>query len=169
MGALGDTARLQALVRSMRGVSRSAWRIRLMKLLSQEAVSLAQECFAESKDPYGNPWPPLKVRQGQPLLDTGRLRNSISGRPNGAVSFVVGTNVKYARLQNFGGTITAKKAKYLKFRVGSRWVSKKSVTIPARPFFPTQALPKVWEEAFFEVASEYLSSLRRASATPGGL
>lgn len=164
MGSLGDTMKLRSLVEGMKGLASRSWRPRLMKVLSQEAVALAQECFAESRDPYGNPWPALKVRQGQPLLDTGRLRNSISGRANGAVSFVVGTNVKYARLHNFGGTVTAKSGKSLRFKVGSRWVFAKSVTIPPRPFFPKQMLPKTWEDAFFETASAFLMTLRKEGA-----
>lgn len=161
MGSLGDTMKLRSLVESMRHVSRSAWRVKLMKVLSQEAVALAQECFEKSQDPYGSSWPPLKVRQGQPLLDTGRLRNSISGRANGATSFVVGTNVKYAKLQNFGGTVVPKSGKALRFSIGNRMVFAKSVKVPARPFFPKQMLPKPWADVFFETASEFLASLRK--------
>jgi phage gpG-like protein len=164
MGSLGDTMKLRALVDGMRGLANRSWRPRLMKVLAQEAVALSQECFAESKDPYGNAWPPLKIRQGQPLLDTGRLRNSISGRANGSTSFVVGTNVKYARLQNFGGTVTPKQAKSLAFKVGNRMVFTKSVKVPARPFFPKQVLPKLWADAFFETASGFLASLRKEGA-----
>lgn len=35
--------------------------------------------FRKSQDPYGNTWAEIKHRKGQPLLDTGMLRNSISG------------------------------------------------------------------------------------------
>ena len=46
----------------------------------------------------------------------------------------VGTNVVYAAIHNYGGTIKPKKAKYLKFMVGGQWASKKEVTIPQRQF-----------------------------------
>jgi phage gpG-like protein len=42
--------------------------------------------------------------------------------------------VLYAAIHQLGGTIAAKDAPYLKFKIGDRWASKKSVTIPARPF-----------------------------------
>lgn len=74
----------------------------------------AQLRFKDSKDPYGKAWAALKAstlaarRKGKgsgsakPLLDTGRLRNSIASRllSNGVE---VGTNVKYAAIHNFGG------------------------------------------------------------------
>ena len=162
MGALGDSGQLKKLIDSMRGVSRSAWRTKLMKVLSQEAVALSQECFANSKAPDGSAWAPLRVRNGQPLLDTGRLRNSINGRGQGADSFIVGTNVKYAALQNFGGTIVPKTAKRLFFMAGGHLVSKKSVTVPARPFFPSTQLPKAWEQAFYETSTGFLHTLLKA-------
>lgn len=50
------------------------------------------------------------------------------------------SNLVYARIQELGGTIKAKRAEYLKFRVGGRWVQVKEVEIPARPYIsPAQA------------------------------
>ncbi len=70
---------------------------------------------------------------------TGRLRSSIAtSRPDtiGNTYFVrIGTNVEYARIHEFGGTITPKKGKYLKFKtLDGFWHSVTSVNIPARPF-----------------------------------
>jgi phage gpG-like protein len=42
--------------------------------------------------------------------------------------------VIYGPVHQFGATIQAKHAAYLRFVVGGKWVSKKEVTIPARPF-----------------------------------
>lgn len=48
----------------------------------------------------------------------------------------VGTNnTFYARIHEFGGVIKAKTAKFLSFKIGGKWRSKKSVIIPARPYF----------------------------------
>lgn len=47
---------------------------------------------------------------------------------------VIGSNLVYARIHELGGTIRAKTAPYLHFKVGDRWVSTKEVTIPERPF-----------------------------------
>lgn len=46
----------------------------------------------------------------------------------------VGTNVIYARIHELGGTIKAKKGKYLKFYIKGKFIQVKQVTIPARPY-----------------------------------
>ncbi len=46
---------------------------------------------------------------GRPLQDTGHLRDSITAELVGNETVSVGTNVKYAPIQNNGGVITAKK------------------------------------------------------------
>ncbi|HGY9638062.1 TPA: phage virion morphogenesis protein [Pseudomonas putida] len=51
--------------------------------------------FRKSQDPYGNTWAEIKHRKGQPLLDTGMLRNSISGEVRG-LSIVLGSPLEYA-------------------------------------------------------------------------
>lgn len=71
--------------------------------------------FQKSAGPDGTAWAPIKPRpQGgdKPLLNTGKLRNSITGRaePNGASA---GTNAIQANLMNAGGTIRPVKAKML--------------------------------------------------------
>ena len=45
-----------------------------------------------------------------------------------------GPRVPYARIQEFGGIVRAKRAPYLVFRIGSRWFSKRSVKLPARRY-----------------------------------
>ena len=71
---------------------------------------------------------------------TGRLRRSINKRvtvTGSRIKAEIGTNVKYAPVHEFGTTIRAKNAKYLRFKIGDQWVSKKEVKIPARPFLST--------------------------------
>jgi len=47
----------------------------------------------------------------------------------------VGTNLIYARIQEFGGMITAKTAKFLKFMLpDGTWRMVKSVFLPSRPY-----------------------------------
>jgi phage gpG-like protein len=46
----------------------------------------------------------------------------------------VSTNLVYAAIHHFGGTITPKNKGALAFRVGGRSFVRKSITIPARPF-----------------------------------
>lgn len=73
--------------------------------------------------------------EGKPLQDTGALMNSIlAGDPSGD-SVDVGTNLIYAALQNFGGTVTPKSPPALRVPAGpGAFLSLQSVTIPARPF-----------------------------------
>ncbi|HYW76729.1 MAG TPA: phage virion morphogenesis protein [Gammaproteobacteria bacterium] len=69
---------------------------------------------------------------------TGRLSRSIHSEParreGSTILGRVGTNLIYAPVHEFGATIRAKRAKYLRFKVGGQWVMKEQVTIPARPY-----------------------------------
>lgn len=60
---------------------------------------------------------------------TGNLRRSITLEATDRMA-IVGTNLVYARIQDEGGVITPKKAKYLRFQIGGKWYTKKQVTIP---------------------------------------
>ncbi|MFK3941936.1 phage virion morphogenesis protein [Pseudomonas monteilii] len=51
--------------------------------------------FRKSEDPYGGKWEEIKHRQGQPLIDTGMLRNSIAGEVRG-LSVILGSSLEYA-------------------------------------------------------------------------
>jgi len=111
-------------------------------------------CFRLSKSPVGAPWEPLKIRQGQPLVDTGRLRRSITFKadPQGVT---IGTNLKYAPIHQFGGTISAKNAPFLVFKTPTGFARKKKV-IPARPFMPlsptgTLDMPPTWAASVINV------------------
>ena len=75
-----------------------------------------------------------------PVLNrrTHRLWKSIHPevfRKRGRVIGIVGTDVKYAAIHEFGGTIRAKKeGNFLMFTVGGDVVRVREVEIPARPF-----------------------------------
>ena len=143
--------------------------------------------FAESRAPDGAAWKPLKYRKGQPLLDTGRLRNSFATRI-GDKSVVVGTNVVYARVHNEGGTIdraphsTRVRLRKQKggallrqpghpnlavfatdshTRVRTTWhaVAGYQIRIPARPFLPVRELPRAWED---DVYRAFVAHMQKA-------
>ena len=57
--------------------------------------------FRKSVNPYGEKWADIKHRQGQPLIDTGVLRNSISGEVRG-LSIVLGSPLEYADTHQSG-------------------------------------------------------------------
>ncbi|NVJ90874.1 MAG: phage virion morphogenesis protein [Methylocystaceae bacterium] len=95
-------------------------------------VSQVQDRFREGKGPDGVPWEKAK-RGGQTLVDSGRLRDSVTHSVDGS-TVKVGTNVIYAKSHQFGATIKPKSAKVLAFTVAGKPVFAKSITIPARPF-----------------------------------
>lgn len=76
------------------------------------------------------------------LVESTILRDSITHRVE-RDSVRVGTNVKYAAIHQFGGTIKPKKGTHLKFKIAGQWVAVKSVTIPARPYLGVDDEDKV--------------------------
>lgn len=117
---------------------------------------------------------------------TGRLRNSIhyrvSAEGTGKFSAMVGTNVKYAKIHEFGGIIRAKNKPWLSFpsrrgithftaagklmkggfagagrKVSWGWVQVKQVKIPARPFL-RPSLERKRPEVFHDFAERIMQS-----------
>lgn len=81
-----------------------------------------------------------------PALVSGTLRRSAQVVPAAGAGTRASASVRvgavYARIQEKGGTITAKRAPYLRFQYpNGSWHSVKSVKIPARPYMgPTRDL-----------------------------
>ena len=73
-----------------------------------------------------------RAKINAPVL-TGALRNSASttakNTADGAEAEIGFRGLRYARIQECGGTVSAKNAKYLRFRYHGKWVMKKSVKI----------------------------------------
>jgi len=67
---------------------------------------------------------------------TGRLRTSVFARALGdsGLEIGAGSGVTYARIHEFGGTISAKGGGWLRFKGSRGWATVKSVYIPARPY-----------------------------------
>lgn len=80
---------------------------------------------------------------GVTLTKDATLKNSFTVRAD-STSAIVATNVKYAVIHQLGKEIKAKNKPYLRFNIGGRWASKKSVIIPARPFMMVQ--DEDWEK-----------------------
>jgi phage virion morphogenesis protein len=116
--------------------------------------SRVQLTFRAQQSPYGEAWQPT-LRGGQILRLTGRLRDSVDFEA-GDDHVAIGTNVRYARVHQFGATIHAKNVgtpPYLHFKIVDRWVKRRSVEIPARPFLPTAGLPEDWTTGAVRVIS----------------
>ena len=104
-----------------------------MRRIAQTLTASAKERFVDETDPEGNKWKKGVKNGGQTLTLSGLLRRSITNT-NDDKTAVIGTNRIYAGIHQFGGVITAKKSKYLRFKINGREVFAKSVVIPARPF-----------------------------------
>lgn len=126
--------------------------------------------FKMGIDPWGSPWAKLKIRQGQPLRDTGLLQRSIVSRADSS-GVTVGTNKLQAPVHQFGATIVPKNAKRLVFPgPGGKLIFAKKVTIPARPFMPLKkdqgiSLPPSWSSDVVKALRAYfINAATKASA-----
>lgn len=111
----------------------------LRPVLDEIGASLlasTQQRFEDGKSPAGAAWKPsIRASRdgGATLVDRGHLRDSMTHRASDN-EVEVGTNVLYAAVHQFGATINAKTSQGLRFKIGDRFITKQSVTIPARPF-----------------------------------
>lgn len=94
---------------------------------------------------------------------TGRLRRSVHPElefsANRALA-VVGTNVIYGRVHEYGATITPKKAKALRFQIGGKWFTRQKVVIPERSFLRS-SLREMVPEIKTELARQINNELKR--------
>lgn len=121
-----------------------------LKGIGADIADEARLGFKDGTDPYGVKWRALKAstiarrrkRSSKPLLDTGRLRNSIASRLVGPAAVEVGSNVAYAAIHQFGG------------RAGRG----RKVQIPARPFIATRerGLPRAYGEIIRDRLTQHL-------------
>ena len=96
----------EAVVRDVEAMR--ARMVRTEPLLERFGARMSQYSVPQNFAEGGRPtrWPDTP-RGGQAMVDTGRLRNSITHEVRGR-SVRVGTNVKYAALRHFGGTIVGR-------------------------------------------------------------
>lgn len=87
-----------------------------------EAVLFAE---GEAKKSFG--------QSGHLKVKTGTLRRSIKSTSNKAEGSL-SSNVVYAAIHEFGGTIKAKSSGYLKFKIGGNWKTVKQVVMPKRAY-----------------------------------
>ncbi|MDA8121059.1 MAG: phage virion morphogenesis protein [Deltaproteobacteria bacterium] len=127
-----------------------------MKNIGEYLQRSTWERFAQQKDPSGKPWAPLKPstlarkKTSKILIESSRLRDSIVYRAD-SDQVEVGTNVEYAAIHQFGGTVQhqarnqnvhfAKKGNRVRFAKSRNAtygmkvsIGAHATTIPARPF-----------------------------------
>ncbi|MDO5650778.1 MAG: phage virion morphogenesis protein [Moraxella sp.] len=106
----------------------------IMQSLAAELETMTADNF-ENEAFGGTAWVRKAFGGGKTLTNTGELRDSITSSST-ARTAKIGTNVEYARIHHFGGTIQAKNKPYLTFKTPNGFARVKSVTLPARPFLP---------------------------------
>lgn len=109
----------------------------LMASIGEALVSGVKTRFKKEEDPEGKKWEPSAralAEGGKTLTKDAHLRDSIDYAAT-PTRVMVGSNLPYARIHQYGGTIRPKKAKALRFRgPGGEMIMAKQVTIPARPY-----------------------------------
>lgn len=109
--------------------------------------------FEREEGPDGRAWTPsrrARVQGGQTLTDSGRLKGSIGWRAD-ATSAEWGTNVIYAGVHQFGGTIRAKAGGRLRFNIpGLGFRSPQEVVMPERPFLGVNEADETEIEALIQ-------------------
>lgn len=128
--------------------------------VGRSLITNIQSGFRNSVSPYGQKWEKPKHRSGSPLLDSGKLIVSIDYRLVGN-AVEIGTNMRYAKLHQFGGTIKPKNRQALFFMLGDKKVFARQVTVPARPFMPTEGLPDSWRDDVAAVVMDVVDRLVR--------
>lgn len=133
----------------------------LPSVVGKAVVAGIRRTFDIGEDPNtGQKWTPLKSRRGSPLLDTRKFQRSFTYAAR-KTSVTVGTNFAWAKVHNYGMTITPKKGKFLKFEVFGTTIFARQVTIPARPFLPESddALDRVTDGLLIPALTAYFMSM----------
>jgi len=113
-----NTQAVQALFARMKGDAKQASSL-VLERTGKKIVANTQENYLTGQV--------LKVR-------TGRLRGSLYSHVVGGDRLKIGASVVYAAIHEFGGIIVPRRAKWLMFRIGGRWIRTKKVTMPKRPY-----------------------------------
>lgn len=118
-------------------------------------IASTQERFEREQAPDGSPWPKsirAMLTGGKTLRDIGTLYRSITMQADDT-GVIVGTNVLYAAVHQFGAVIRAKNKKFLAFKIGGKTILKQQVRIPARPFL---GLSKADETEITQISEDFL-------------
>lgn len=108
----------------------------LLAGIGQHIVDSTLLRFDFEETPDGEPWQKsirAQLEGGKTLQDRGHLRDSYTYNVISNDAVEAGSNLIYSAIHQYGGTIEAKDASALKFKVGDRWVQKQSIEMPARP------------------------------------
>lgn len=153
---LDDSQCQRTLAQLLRNASNS--RV-IMQGLATELETMTADNF-ENEAFGGQAWVRKAFGNGKTLTNTGELKDSVTSSATSHTASV-GTNVAYARIHHFGGTIHAKNKPYLAFAIPNGFARVKSVTLPSRPFLPVSPDGKLQSDGdrrLMEVALSALTS-----------
>jgi phage gpG-like protein len=161
-GVAGDFKGLARLVGSAIAVASPQWQAQLCQGMGVAALKQLMDEFRESRDPYGKPWAPLKMRKGKPLLATGRMRASCTVVPRDR-GFAIIIGAAYAATHQYGHANikpTNKRALSWKVRGSSKRFFAKSVSVPQRMMIPpVDNLGPLWDGAIRKEAELRVKAL----------
>jgi phage gpG-like protein len=140
------------------------------RLIRAAALKQIQDGFRQSRDPYGEPWRPLKYRKGKPLQKTGRMYRSAASRVTTRGGVEVAITADYAIFHQEGTRARTVAARGARQNARGRFVGAGAKTafllrirehqnrgIPARPMIPDdRGLPEKWGESFDSVVDRLL-------------
>ncbi len=173
MGLTGDYHTLGKWESSFGALAKSGFLRHMSQVLADESLRLVDAGFAGQRNPYGEPWAPKKQPNGKPIL-IGKTRKLSKYRRQRVSSsgFTIGTKAPHAVFHQWGTAtyrgrpkypITAEAGKMLRFRVGGKWVYRRSVDhpgVPQRMIVPNPrvGLPRHWSAAF---RRQYVAQVER--------
>ncbi|OOS08053.1 phage virion morphogenesis (putative tail completion) protein [Moraxella cuniculi DSM 21768] len=129
----------------------------IMRSFATELETMTADNF-DSESFGGQAWVRKAFGGGKTLTDTGELKDSITSSATSHTA-TVGTNVAYARIHHFGGTITPKKKPHLAFATPNGFAKVKSVTLPSRPFLPVSPAGQLQSDGDRRLIEVALSAL----------
>jgi phage gpG-like protein len=157
----------------------------LSMVCAEAAGQMINDEFRRSVDPYGDPWEPLKSREGKPLLKTGRLRASFATQVVEG-GFRIDATAVYAPYHQFGTGGHTRRPRFQPIDKRGRFASRRKAGakkrgrvdvrflpgghqggITARPMVPTPeqgGLPYLWQRRFAKEAKDLV--VRTLGATP---
>lgn len=157
----------QALRRLGEAADRMEHAAPLFDRIGAMLVSSTQHRFERQADPEGNPWPKsirAQLEGGRTLFDSGTLFRDLTHEATDQ-GVAVGTNLIYAAIHQFGGTIRPVADEALHFTIGGAEVFVKEVSIPQRAFLGLDADD---EAAITELASQFVLAPIEGGGPLGG-
>lgn len=130
-----DTSELKSLKKKVDKLENSPHIKSALEQISARFENRIKMLFRKSEDPYGEKWASITHRKGQPLLDTGMLRNSVKSEVRGN-DIVIGSPLIYAANHDLG------------------------ITVTKRSFLPNekQGLPQDWKDEYVKILSKELEN-----------